>query len=259
MAISTSSTASDHEPKVPIRLIWKSVISRLSGTPAPPHTIVPVSPPLTYLADAVDSDWLVASLTTFGHSVGSFLPTAFEAYARVYHAIQSNRTASDPLPRLHALAETHRIDLRDSAAVSAFFDRMRSDFWVETGSLSLRETSVLLEHLGPATETADHCRFALWYGFGDSLVPADVRPTLQLPGRAYHMFSGPIGGAKINLSSSTLTTRSANLWWPADHAWCVATEIDLPWTYVGGSRACIDRLVDDGRLDAQRVAVAAHR
>jgi hypothetical protein len=25
-----------------------------------------------------------------------------------------------------------------------------------------------------------------------------------------------------------------NPWWPEDRAWCVATEIDLPYTYVGG-------------------------
>lgn len=29
---------------------------------------------------------------------------------------------------------------------------------------------------------------------------------------------------------------SSNLMWPADHAWFVATEIDLPWTGVGGPR-----------------------
>ena len=33
--------------------------------------------------------------------------------------------------------------------------------------------------------------------------------------------------------------QSANLWWPADRAWFVATDIDLMTTYVGGSAACI--------------------
>ena len=28
-----------------------------------------------------------------------------------------------------------------------------------------------------------------------------------------------------------------NLWWPADRAWRVASDIDLPSTYLGGTRA----------------------
>ena len=36
--------------------------------------------------------------------------------------------------------------------------------------------------------------------------------------------------------------QSANLWWPADRAWCVVTDIDLTSTYVGGSAVCIAEL-----------------
>jgi hypothetical protein len=40
-------------------------------------------------------------------------------------------------------------------------------------------------------------------------------------------------------------------WWPDDRAWCVATEIDLGWTYVGGSAALISDVVANPRLEAQ--------
>jgi hypothetical protein len=44
--------------------------------------------------------------------------------------------------------------------------------------------------------------------------------------------------------------QSPNLFWPADKAWCVATEIDLDSTYVGGSAALIAAILSDERLEA---------
>ena len=36
----------------------------------------------------------------------------------------------------------------------------------------------------------------------------------------------------------------------ADRAWCVASEIDLPWTYVGGPCGLIDAILADDRIEA---------
>ena len=44
---------------------------------------------------------------------------------------------------------------------------------------------------------------------------------------------------------------SPNLWWPDDRAWCVATEIDLAWTYVGGPAALISDALANPGLEAQ--------
>ncbi len=43
--------------------------------------------------------------------------------------------------------------------------------------------------------------------------------------------------------------QSPSIFWPDDESWCVATEIDLFCTYVGGSRALIDELLADERLE----------
>ena len=57
---------------------------------------------------------------------------------------------------------------------------------------------------------------------------------------------GPVGLAATNLADEP-AEQSANLWWPDDRAWFVATDIDLMTTYVGGSAACIaDLLAADG-------------
>ncbi|HEX6236368.1 MAG TPA: hypothetical protein VFZ68_04190 [Acidimicrobiales bacterium] len=44
-----------------------------------------------------------------------------------------------------------------------------------------------------------------------------------------------------------------NLWWADDRAWVVASEIDLAWTYVGGSEALAAALLADDRFRASRV------
>jgi hypothetical protein len=44
--------------------------------------------------------------------------------------------------------------------------------------------------------------------------------------------------------------QSPNLFWPTDHAWCVASEIDLFCTLVGGSDDLAEALPADPRLEA---------
>jgi hypothetical protein len=44
--------------------------------------------------------------------------------------------------------------------------------------------------------------------------------------------------------------QSPNLWWPADRVWCVASDIDLPSTYLGGTRALVEEVPGDDRLEA---------
>ena len=57
---------------------------------------------------------------------------------------------------------------------------------------------------------------------------------------------GPVERAAANFAEEP-PEQSANLWWPDDRAWFVATDVDLMTTYVGGSAACIaDLLAADG-------------
>lgn len=80
-------------------------------------------------------------------------------------------------------------------------------------------------------------------------VPHDVRngPRVRLPNRDYLFYRGDPPDALAFVESERQT---ANLWWPSDHSWCVATEIDLPWTYVGGSADLVAAVVSDPRLEA---------
>jgi hypothetical protein len=91
--------------------------------------------------------------------------------------------------------------------------------------------STLREH----TQTPQSCWFAVWEGFADLGVRDPRAPKLSLPGREYYLLEGSIDEALVTLSDVEWIYRSPNLWWPEDRAWCVATEIDFAWTYIGGS------------------------
>jgi hypothetical protein len=44
--------------------------------------------------------------------------------------------------------------------------------------------------------------------------------------------------------------RSPSLWWGYDRAWCVATEVDSPHTFIGGSHSCVEGILAERLLEA---------
>jgi hypothetical protein len=61
----------------------------------------------------------------------------------------------------------------------------------------------------------------------------------QLP-----LLTGPIESIVFGLEES------ANLWWPDDHSWCIATEVDLNTTYIGCKAACGDEILARPEIEA---------
>jgi len=43
--------------------------------------------------------------------------------------------------------------------------------------------------------------------------------------------------------AAPLGAQTPSLWWPQDHAWCVATEVDFKTSYIGADRRCAQGLV----------------
>jgi hypothetical protein len=68
---------------------------------------------------------------------------------------------------------------------------------------------------------------------------------------------GPLGAVARSVGVLPARNVSCNLWWPDDHAWCVATEIDLDSTYVGASEACIEELLANSELEVARLDLGA--
>ncbi|MCZ2402756.1 hypothetical protein IV498_06040 [Paenarthrobacter sp. Z7-10] len=78
-------------------------------------------------------------------------------------------------------------------------------------------------------------------GFRRYLVVRGSVPNLQVP---------PWLDTGTGLNSET-----PNLAWPADRAWCLATEIDFDSTLVGGSAELIAAVVEHPGLEALEVGV----
>jgi len=146
----------------------------------------------------------------------------------------------------------------------------------------------LCELLAAHTTTPGDCYFCLWEGWGwihgagqyvslsvanDGGVESAVRPLkpafsdaelngprVQLPARDYLLFAGSLSAIIQTLRMGVSTQRgtigdqlleqSPNLFWPADQAWCVATEVDFDSTLVAGSTALNDQLLATPGLEA---------
>jgi hypothetical protein len=140
----------------------------------------------------------------------------------------------------------------------------------------------VLEVLTAHTRTPDDCYFCLWDGWGADIEGGDgvrvldrrtgtVRrgpliapafppsvlngPKVVVPNRAYFLFHGAV--------SDLGDWSAADMWpgqprpqlpdpafiWPADHAWCVANDVDSHWAGVGAAVSAIDQLLADPRVD----------
>ncbi|WP_154677090.1 hypothetical protein [Parafrankia discariae] len=117
------------------------------------------------------------------------------------------------------------------------------------GSLPVPQTAHLSGLLARHTTTTNRCWFAVWRGFGALVVPTVGIPTVAMTHRPMVLLTGPLTAATTSLEHPPWDQR-ASLWWPEDRAWCVATDVDLMTTYVGGSQACINALTADDRLEA---------
>ncbi|HEV2032805.1 MAG TPA: hypothetical protein VGU71_01185 [Candidatus Dormibacteraeota bacterium] len=137
--------------------------------------------------------------------------------------------------------------------------------------LSEGQLGALVEMLSTHTTTPNACWLCLWEGYGYntavwltfSSAPAHDDPPppppqlgpphwaellkrrkrVKVPGRDYLLFKGSVAQAQG-------WDDGPNLWWPEDRAWCVASEIDFPYTYVGGSSELIDEILRHPALEA---------
>lgn len=193
------------------------------------------------------ADWLVERLVTFAESVLSLVPAGFDAYARILHPAKHE----DRVVTWAEVADTtgrivHR-QMQWAALVGAeYYDPGQADCWDRepaTGTLPPELARSLVANLSHQTESRQECWFAVWEGWGDLSTEIAHAAIFELPHRRYHLLVGSIEAA---IEPQPRSQRSASIWC----TWCVATGIDLNSTYVGGSFACIDQILESGSFEA---------
>ena len=193
----------------------------------------------------------------------SWVPTGFDAYARILHPVRDEN--GQPLIRWADVSRWSGVALEPSVqwchvalpeVAPSVEPPWSGQGGPRVGSLSRSDTLELVRRL--VVWTSGSCSFGVWEGYGGDVtvdgpvfedVPrrSDEMAVLELPWRSYAMFEGPVAGATCFMTSRF---QSPNLWWPEDRSWFIASEIDLLWTYVAGSRGLVDELLADPKIEA---------
>ncbi len=193
-------------------------------------------------------------------TVASLLPADFEAYARVFHpAVRYDgdddvevtwaEVAAHNGTLHHRLMQWHSITGSWDAQPSEHQAPVWDDGPAE-GHLPVEVAARLARVLARHTTTPQDCLLGRWDGFGFDLPDPETPPRLLLRGNHdVVLVRGTVGDAVRNLAPEP-HEQSANLWWPADRAWCVVTDLDQTCTYVGGSAACIEELLGTPGVEA---------
>jgi hypothetical protein len=220
---------------------------------------------LRLVRDTGPADWVVERVRDFEHGVGSVVPEGFEAYARVFHPASRLVGDHEETVTWHQVAEANGRSAHPGMEWTGITGSWRFlhgecqpgvwDVEPHVGSPPVAHAARLASLLTPHTMTPRQCWFAVWEGYGALLVGRKVQvPKIKLPQRDMFLLCGALTAVTTTLEPSPLG-QLANLWWPQDRAWCVASEIDLMTTYVGGTVACIRDLLMDDVLEVMPVSI----
>ncbi|WP_222195619.1 hypothetical protein [Modestobacter italicus] len=219
-----------------------------------PREPVDWAPGMSILADVGPAAWIEAALTPTSGSatVAALVPPVFDAHARVLPPTYE-REAPHRRHRWSEIAAATGVPLTSATRFAELVGGSRRWGKPSDGGLDARETATLARVLGDFTRTPAEAFFCLWEGYGlpETEAWTDRPMRVRTPHRAYHLLTGPVAAAPV--LPTPVEWRCASLWWPADRAWLVATEIDGYLTYVGGSRAAIDAVLTAPDLDAVAV------
>jgi hypothetical protein len=219
---------------------------------------------VAWSSSVANAEWVRDRLTApNGSCVTSVVPAGFDAYARILHPASAvDGTGEHPVSWAEVAASSG-LELRDDACFHSVALPPQAGPGLapscrppRRGSLGAAETGALVGVLRAATSTPERCCFWLWEGYawqggvGDP-IPAGVLdgPRVSLSRRDYVFYSGP---AEAATTVAEPEVQTANLWWPEDRAWCVVSDIDLPWTYVAGTDETVAVLLAAPGLEVLR-------
>ncbi|MEU4314275.1 hypothetical protein [Nocardia sp. NPDC024068] len=196
--------------------------------------------------------WVRDSVVTHDQArVESLVPLVFDAYARLLHPVESvAEHGRVRWLRWSDLAVASGASIHPTVQLMGLLERLPAPG--RTGVATAApvpdwpsQLDALARVLAGHTSTSDACWFAFWEGNSafDGIRVAGT--SLEIDGFRYYLAKGPVTAA-----SRTLRGVPAHLWWPVDRAWFVSTHFDFTSAYLGGSRACIDAVLNCADLES---------
>jgi hypothetical protein len=230
--------------------------------------------------DVSAAAWIAPRLGGDFGAVGRTLPRGYPAYVRICHPaggrdgdlVGWSEVARLTGRRAYSLMQWHALVGSPDAV------NMTGSLWPgsnpQRGSLAPEALGPLCGLLGEHTAAADDCLFCLWDGYGwmdhvptpgraehadavggnedlrAPVLPVDAlgRRRVELPHRGYVLLAGALPAA-LEIRWGPFR-QSPNLFWPADRAWCAASELDFDSTLVGGTAELIESILETPALDA---------
>lgn len=223
--------------------------------PAPAPVALNEPMHLRYVNDVAPAQWIFDRLHGFAQDAGSIIPSGFESYARLFHPAARLDRDTERAVTWREIAEANGRIVHPEmqfAHIAGVWRRPSPlpHLWTDEprdGSLPTELGRALSDVLAAHTSTPDRCWFAVWEGWGGLEVPAGA-PKVGMPQRRYYLATGPLSTAHESVFHRF--HQSASLWWPDDRAWCVTTEVDFSWTYVGGTQECIAAILAHPGIEA---------
>jgi hypothetical protein len=208
---------------------------------------------LTLSRDVGPAGWIVAGVRP---DAGPLIPAGLEAYARILHpAVRWDGDVEVEVPWSQVAAATGspvHPAMTWEATAGAWAPNGHPGVWDDEpieGQPAPSQVRRLVALLAGFTTEPNRCWYAVWDGYGALELPRDGVPRVELPGRSMLLLSGRLDAAGTSLEAPPFDRR-ANLWWPDDHAWVVATDVYATSTLIGGSAACIAAVLADDQIEA---------
>ncbi|QAY69045.1 hypothetical protein [Xylanimonas protaetiae] len=211
-------------------------------------------------------DWVAARLGPFGPSVGHAVPHGYAAYAVVPVPRPDDDAGGDPRSGRCCAATTPLSVLLDVLSVLARWtgnQDVHCALWEGWGFLHDPDEDPLAGSMAvfgwasdgtpfntetpTSTPLAASARAEALTELRSRRVPRPAAPPLELPGRRYHLWTGPwrSAGALAHEHASP-----PSLVWPDDRAWFVGAPVYTEEIAVGGSAEIVRALLADPALRA---------
>jgi hypothetical protein len=236
--------------------------------------------------------WIAPRLSGAFGAVTRTVPSGYPSYVRICHPAAERDGSRASWSRVAQATgrQTHPLMQWHALVGSPDPLNLRGSLWrgrdPERGNLIPEILGPLCDLLADHTATPEQCFFCLWEGYGwiqggfpitravraGARIPPGFRfeevsrpafsledlsrPRVQLPHRDYLLLVGSLATA-LQIGSwpaaDWFIPQSPNLFWPADQAWCVASEIDFDSTLVGGTPQLIDAILQARTFDSWAV------